>query len=175
MMNKFPSIPRFFRDIVITEKIDGTNAGITIADDLSYVTAQSRNRILTLDDDNFGFARWVKEHEEELKNLGPGTHFGEWYGAGIQRGYGLEQKRFALFNVHRWNYSNIPHCCQVVPILYEGSFDYHKIADVAMFLEHRGSQLVPNYMNPEGIVIYHKAAKQLFKYTFDGDGHKGAR
>ena len=25
----------------------------------------------------------------------------------------------------------------------------------------------------EAIIVYHHASKQLFKYTLDGDGHKG--
>ena len=58
----FPSIPRLFREIVITEKIDGTNACVHIAEDGVTVTAGSRNRWLTLEDDNYGFARWVAEH-----------------------------------------------------------------------------------------------------------------
>ena len=52
----------------------------------------------------FGFARWVETNRERLITLlGPGLHFGEWWGSGIQRGYGLTKgdKRFSLFNVER--------------------------------------------------------------------------
>ena len=60
---KFPKIPRFNRPIVITEKIDGTNAQVFVTFD-GLVIPGSRNRYLTLDNDNFGFAIWVAEHEE---------------------------------------------------------------------------------------------------------------
>ena len=91
----FPKIPRFDREVIITEKIDGTNASVHVTDD-GHVFAGSRNRWLTWDQDNFGFARWVKEHEDELRTgLGPGTHFGEWWGLGIQRGYDLHERRFS--------------------------------------------------------------------------------
>lgn len=74
----FPAIPRLKRQCVITEKIDGTNAQICILED-NRIIAGSRTRWITPEDDNFGFARWVKEHEDELRLLGPGSHFGEWW------------------------------------------------------------------------------------------------
>ena len=97
--------------------------------------------------DNHGFARWVSENAEELLKLGEGRHYGEWHGKGIQRGYGLEEKRFSLFNVTRWCLWNeesklisinpktkeekyqerLPKCCYLVPILYKGIFDTFKI------------------------------------------------
>ncbi|MCJ7726507.1 MAG: hypothetical protein MUP76_09000, partial [Acidimicrobiia bacterium] len=47
------------------------------------------SRWITPEVDNYGFARWVKDHEEELRTgLGAGLHFGEWWGQGIQRRYG---------------------------------------------------------------------------------------
>jgi hypothetical protein len=109
----WPKIARLNREIVITEKIDGTNAAISIVEmpsgvvqvDGSYyhVYAQSRNRILTPENDNFGFARWVRTHAATLvRALGPGLHFGEWWGVGIGRGYDLRELRFSLFNVAKW-------------------------------------------------------------------------
>ena len=62
---KFDKIPRLNREIIITEKIDGTNAGIYV-DEVGDVYAASRTRWITLESDNFGFARWVEEHEDEL-------------------------------------------------------------------------------------------------------------
>jgi hypothetical protein len=56
--------------MVITEKLDGTNAQIFIADD-GEVIAGSRNRWITPLNDNFGFARWVFENEDALRALGP--------------------------------------------------------------------------------------------------------
>ena len=76
----WPSISRLYRDILITEKIDGTNGIIYIADDLSAVIAGSRTRWLVNGDDNQGFGRWVAENQNKLRELlGPGTHHGEWW------------------------------------------------------------------------------------------------
>jgi hypothetical protein len=65
--------------------------------------AGSRSRWLTPEADNFGFAAWVKEHAVEFRALGPGRHFGEWWGRGINRGYGQLIRWFSLFNVSRWD------------------------------------------------------------------------
>src|SRR6185436_16764358 len=93
----FPKIARLSREIVVTEKIDGTNAQVYITDE-GEIFAGSRNKWLTAQDDNFGFAKWVEYNKEELLKLGPGQHFGEWWGAGIQRRYNLNTKKFSLFN-----------------------------------------------------------------------------
>ena len=101
----FPKISRLNREIVITEKLDGTNAAINIELYLGtyIVTAQSRNRIITPGSDNYGFARWVKQHEAALVALlGEGLHFGEWWGLGIGRNYDLSERRFSLFNTAKW-------------------------------------------------------------------------
>ena len=88
----------------ITEKLDGSNGAIHVRDG-QVVGVQSRKRLITVESDNFGFARWVHINAELLAEvLGDGTHYGEFYGSGIQRGYGLKngEKRFALFNAVRW-------------------------------------------------------------------------
>ncbi len=172
----FPKIPRFNRDVVITEKIDGTNACVVIAEDDGYggstdgliIAAQSRKRIITPEADNFGFAAWVKENEEDLKLLGPGYHYGEWYGKGIQRGYGLDHKRFALFNPDT---KNVPPCCEVVPVLTRTTANRlnAEIHTSLCMLRDAGSAAVPQFLNPEGIVIYHTAARQTFKVLLEGD------
>jgi hypothetical protein len=118
VMVEWGKISRLNREVCITEKIDGTNAAIGIQPVLNpsgrllevevdgswyTVYAQSRNRVLTPGNDNFGFAAWVQRHREALvRNLGIGLHFGEWWGVGIGRGYGLSERRFSLFNVAKW-------------------------------------------------------------------------
>lgn len=169
---KFPKIARLSREIVITEKIDGTNAQIYIGENGEFLTG-SRKRWITPDDDNFGFSRWAHEHKEELINgLGIGRHYGEWWGSGIQRGYGLPkgEKRFSLFNVSRWVDDSVrPKCCHVVPILYQGNFDTEWIKIELNGLTKRGSRAAPGFMNPEGIIIYHTAANIMFKKTIKND------
>lgn len=186
---KFNKIPRLNRDCVITEKIDGTNSQIFIDYKDKQITdnyvepivivgdfslwAGSRNRYLTIDNDNFGFANWVKANAEELIQLGPGLHFGEWWGQGIQRGYGLKEKRFSLFNVHKWA-DNHPVCCHCVPVLYEGTFDTDLINAEVKYLFSNGSHAAPGFMKPEGIIIFHTAGNNLFKVTCEKDEkHKG--
>lgn len=168
----FPSIARYSRDVIITEKIDGTNASIYIPEDDSPILFGSRTRWITPESDNFGFARWATENLEELKKLGPGHHFGEWWGSGIQRGYGLLKgdKRFSLFNVGRWNKDNVPSCVSVVPVIAEfKTFDEFDAEAIMQLLSETGSHASTGFMNPEGIVIYHTKARVMFKKTFEKD------
>lgn len=166
----FPKMPRLSREIVITEKIDGTNAQVFISDDLSVVRAASRTRWITPEQDNYGFAAWVRDNEDELRLLGPGRHFGEWWGAGIQRRYGLSEKRFSLFNSGRWSGEGRPSCCDVVPVLYRGDFDTTSIQSVIDSLEVNGSVAAPGFMDPEGIIVFHVAGNLGFKKTIRDDG-----
>lgn len=169
MFEGFPKIPRLNRDCVITEKLDGTNAQVYITDD-GDVFAGSRNRMLTIHDDNFGFANWVERNKQELLKLGPGRHFGEWWGRGIQRGYGLKEKRFSLFNTARWAYAtDRPECCHVVPMLYQGLFSTVSVRHTVTGLVNNGSQAAPGFMNPEGVIVWHEAARQMFKVTCEDD------
>ena len=166
---EFQKIPRLSRGIVVTEKIDGTNAQVAIDDD-GDMHFGSRNRWITPDDDNCGFARWAAENRGELSKLGAGRHYGEWWGAGIQRRYGLTEKRFSLFNTGRWaDASLLPACVHVVPILYQGDFSQEAITAALESLRTNGSVAAPGFMRPEGIVIYHAAARMLFKKTIEKD------
>jgi hypothetical protein len=175
---EFPKIARLNRQCIVTEKIDGTNACICIGEDGSFRTG-SRTRWITPEDDNFGFSRWAHEHREELMKLGPGTHYGEWWGSGIQRGYGLPkgEKRFSLFNTSRWSDDAVrPACCHVVPVLAVWSTLGPAVSDALETLRTKGSVAVPGFMRPEGIVVYHTASRQLFKVTLERDDEwKGKR
>jgi hypothetical protein len=183
----FDKIPRLKRSCVITEKIDGTNAQVHITDD-GLMLFGSRTRYITPQDDNFGFARWAEGNRDELMKLGPGRHFGEWWGSGIQRRYGLAEKRFSLFNVGRWKAGAeqhhdkctcgscpakqdavLPACVSLVPVLYEGPFSSDIVDETVAHLAEYGSKAAPGFMNPEGIVVYHAAARSLFKVTIEKD------
>ena len=181
---EFKKIPRLSRECVITEKIDGTNAVIYIGEDGEFLTG-SRTRWITPETDNHGFSRWANEHKEELLQLGIGLHYGEWWGSGIQRKYGLVngEKRFSLFNTGRWikdrtqqpleKQEYCPECCSIVPILYTGMFDTSLISGVLETLRITGSKASEGFMNPEGIVIYHMQARLYFKKTILKDeSHK---
>lgn len=165
----FTKIARLSREIVVTEKIDGTNGLIAIGEDGEFQVG-SRNQWITPEKDNAGFARWAYEHKDELMALGVGFHYGEWWGQGIQRGYGLKEKRFSLFNTSRWSDDTVrPACCHVVPVLYTGMFDTTKIEAVLEHLSYYGSIAAPGFMKPEGVVIYHTAGNLYFKKTIEGD------
>lgn len=190
----FPKIPRLSRDMVVTEKIDGTNACVAIfqvgqgnfmpsnemglpfvscsVGGIDYVMLTgSRNRWIDIHEDNHGFANWVADNRAELLGLGEGRHYGEWWGQGIQRGYGLDHKVFSLFNTSRWgvNGDARPHCCSIVPVLYEGPFDTSRVARELSFLAELGSQAAPGFMQPEGVVVFHKAGNLMFKKTIKND------
>ena len=170
----FPKLSRLVRECVVTEKIDGTNAQVCITPEGDMFVG-SRTRWITPEDDNAGFARWCSENKDELLKLGVGSHFGEWWGKGIQRTYGLRERRFSLFNVSRWSEDNTPSCCSVVPILYNGIFNTTNINRCLTDLRDSGSVASEGFMRPEGICVYHVAANKIFKQTLEGDGHKGIK
>lgn len=188
----FPKIPRLNREFTITEKIDGSCSQICITTleeegpdfeptDQTLIIGEngtpkyvmragSRNQWLSAAVDNFEFFSWVENNADELVGLGVGRHFGEWFGEKINRAYGLEERRLALFNVRRWDSEDRPSCCGVVPVLCTRGTDMSGYAEAALsYLRSFGSVAVPGFMHPEGIVIYHRAANQLFKVTLDKD------
>lgn len=204
----WPKTPRYYRDIVITEKIDGTNACAVIEEwpfgthvqgipDTAcalilgpnkmgnggmpaheyVVSAQSRTRFVKPESDTHGFARWVRDNAYNLvHDLEAGRHYGEWWGSGINRGYGLTkgEKRFSLFNTKKWGSAEFATPgLGVVPVLYEGDHTGSAIASALGGLMHDGSAAAPGYDNPEGVCIYHTASGQVFKVTLDGDEAKG--
>ncbi|MGN6325824.1 RNA ligase family protein [Pseudolysinimonas sp.] len=215
----WPKIARLNRDIVVTEKIDGTNAAVLIVpavevrDAVAVATAepgtliihdlerakkdsalialieghavfaQSRTRFITAtkQGDNMGFAGWVERNAGALvRILGAGRHFGEWWGSNIQRSYGRTggEKTFSLFNTTRWSESDIDMMAaaeglegqlDLVPELYSGPFDEGAIQDAIAGLRRHGSVAAPGFERPEGVVIYHVAARTSFKVTLEGD------
>ncbi len=165
----FQKIYRFWEQpIVVTEKIDGTNAQITITEDGEFLTG-SRNRLITPEDDNFGFSRWAWDNKEELMKLGPGTHYGEWWGKGIQHGYGLSHKVFSLFNTHRWSDDTLrPACCDVVPVVLTGympdylrMFPNHSVAPKVSLAALKYGVECPEV---EGLMIYFVNSKTYMKH-----------
>jgi hypothetical protein len=164
----FPKIARSSEGVVITEKIDGTNAQVSIDVD-GTIRVGSRNRWITPEKDNFGFARFIAEQDpDEVRKLGVGRHYGEWYGAGVQIGYGLSEKRFALFNTHLWRDGRKPRpsfAC-VVPILYEGEHNADVVEAAMIRLRDEGSVAVPGWREPEGVVVFNYATGTYKKVTF---------
>lgn len=170
----FQKIPRWSKEqhIVITEKIDGTNASIWINDDCTDLKCGSRTRWITPEDDNFGFATWAYKHRELLFSLGKGTHYGEWWGLGIQRCYNMHRRVFSLFNTLRWNTPEQTERLQsipdvgVVPVLYQGPFSEQAIDAALDALWKSGSSVSSGFQNPEGVVVYMPGSRTLYKKTF---------
>lgn len=171
----WPKIPRGTRGefITITEKLDGTNACIIIQENpldvgkFEITGVQSRKRMITPAEDNYGFANWVAANEADLTaKLDVGRHFGEWYGLGIQGNpHCKPSKRFALFNTNRWQdgRQERPAGVECVPILYEGEWSSTIVEEAmdALWLEagHQG-------YSPEGIVVWYAKSRRMEKHTF---------
>lgn len=170
----WPKTPRLFKPVVVTEKIDGTNACLIVNDE-GEVFAQSRKRLITKEQDNHGFARWAYDNASALaETLGIGHHFGEWWGHGINRGYGCEpgERYFSLFNVAKWGHlrnASPLDSLSVVPVLWYGEMDTSSVLAVAKELKAAGSYAKPGYGRPEGICLFHTASNSIFKVPFDKD------
>lgn len=90
-------------------KLHGTNAGIGF--DGENYWAQARERIISLTEDNAGFYVYAKKEEQHIKEILKKIKdetgydevivYGEWCGAGIQKGVGISQldKRLVVFDV----------------------------------------------------------------------------
>lgn len=92
-------------------KLHGTNSAIQWTPE-GDIVCQSRSNIITPENDNAGFARWVKENEAELKKFSFNSGFivyGEWCGPGIQKGVAISQipnRVFAIFALRPMNSNN---------------------------------------------------------------------
>lgn len=181
----FMKLSRLKRECIITEKIDGTNAQILFGPTGELLVGSRKREIFPEGTegkdkgcDNYAFAYWVYKNREALWDfLGAGRHYGEWAGSGIQSGYGLEQKKFFLFNTGRFGPGRqpIPRSLldvglDVVPTLTTGDFSTTLIDDTMADLAKNGSKLGPYpFAIPEGIVVYHTALRSYFKVTFKHD------
>ena len=84
-----------------TVKVHGTNAGLVRPVGGGDIVAQSRERELSIESDNAGFALWVEANKDSLQKLfdeiervtkptsGFVQVFGEWAGGNIQSGVGV--------------------------------------------------------------------------------------
>lgn len=168
---EWPKIGRLFREVLVTEKLDGTNAAVHVDDDCNIVAVQSRSKFITPGDDNYGFAAYVYNNVHNFAQLGPGVHHGEWAGKGIQKRYSqyATGKTFWLFNAKRWSLESLPEGIDVVPTLYEGTFYEGLIEESLKDLEVNGSVAYPD-AKAEGIVVYWPQSNQGFKVTLENDG-----
>lgn len=194
---KWPSIPRLSKEtMTVTEKIDGTNSAIRIRPfdetvdnseaigeiflgegPVYTVWVQSRNRFISpgKSTDNAGFAGWVNDNLDQLVTvLGPGDHYGEWWGSGVQRGYNQKDKHFSLFNARRW--LELLHTIEpyeglnlhTVPLLYTGQYDGAKVQELRQNLIDNGTTLTKNF-RAEGMVVELREIGAKYKVLCEND------
>ena len=98
-----------------TVKLHGTNAGVTLTRN-GDMYAQSRENVISITNDNAGFAFFVESNKEVFKGLFQTldirdadyiTIFGEWAGGNIQKGVAINglPKMFVIFAV-KLSYDN---------------------------------------------------------------------
>ena len=196
----FPSIERLENIYcVISEKVDGTNGLIEINEVFPVgepkeiqIRFGSRNRYITFNNDNADFANFFRHYEARFKDVAadiilkelevsgetltecqeqyPLRIYGEWFGSGIQRGYGLKDKffmPFSTFYAEKLIEYQVPNI--VKPnIMYTGKFN-KLTADMCMnTLAIHGSGIIKDYKRPEGIVIHFPKYNFRLKQTFEG-------
>jgi len=163
----WPKIPRaILGDVVVTEKIDGTNACVIVQDGV-IVGIQSRKRMLNVgkENDNYGFASYVVQNMDKFLELGEGKHFGEWAGLGIQKNpHNLDAKYFFLFNTRRWGEHHLPpEGIRVVKVLHQGEYTHDTIDRIMN--ELKDFSTLHEY-TAEGIVVYFPRLDAMEKHTF---------
>lgn len=97
--------------LVGTVKIHGTNGSVVVSRD-GTIYAQSKNRVLSIDSDNHGFAQFVSSYHplflnlpliydvfKETPDMSHIVIYGEWCGGNIQKGVGVTgmPKSFVVF------------------------------------------------------------------------------
>lgn len=85
-------------------KLHGTNAGVSVSrgvDGTLSIQGMKRSSFVDVENDNAGFASWLKDKREFFEYLPHGaTVFGEWAGPGIQKGDAVSlipRKTFFIF------------------------------------------------------------------------------
>jgi hypothetical protein len=106
--NEFPLPVLTFTGV---PKIHGTNSAACYDPATGEVWAQSRERIVTFESDNAGFAAFVEANQKKFAKILGGVKtypgellylYGEWFGPGIHRGVAvnsLTTKHFGLFSL----------------------------------------------------------------------------
>lgn len=109
-------------NLIGTVKIHGTNSSVGLDLKDNSLFCQSRNRVLSLDDDNYDFVKYVEDNKSEflkifneIKNkINPENYdsiiiYGEWAGKGIQNKVAVSEldRFFAPFSIRGINKDTI--------------------------------------------------------------------
>lgn len=119
-----------------TVKLHGTNASVVMQEDGS-IHFQSRNSIITPENDHFGFATWAQNIDwasDFFNQLPPGERilYGEWCGQGIQRNVAISQlkKMFVIFKI---KVNGVWFNINEYPIFYWCAVDVYNIVNFQTF------------------------------------------
>jgi hypothetical protein len=87
-------------------KLHGTNAAVGF-DENGEMFFQSRNQLISPEQDNAGFARWASANQNVFPKLKSAVIYGEWCGQGVMGGTGISQLPkmfipFAILSGDRW-------------------------------------------------------------------------
>lgn len=164
----FPKIPRLQKvNVVITEKLDGTNAVIWLSPDKSEMKVGSRNRWVgdSKLEDNSGFYQFCQENKEYLMRLHPGFNYGEFMGPKIQGNrYELEKKELYLFDTRRAGEFEDTNTIKVVPHLMTTPLD--DLPEHLSKYNNMKSTLNPK-ANAEGVMLYFTELNKYIKVIYD--------
>lgn len=144
-----------------TVKLHGTNAGVTW-NAIDGIYAQSREQVITVENDNAGFARFVQENHDSFRdlflrivadnNVLPNWYvsiFGEWAGKGIMKKMAINNvdKSFYIFGVKITNPNDIEDHKWVPFEVYQDPL--HRIYNITNFTTY-GVDV--DFANPEASV-----------------------
>jgi hypothetical protein len=144
-----------------TCKLHGSNAGIVLKEN-GQIIPQSRNRVLSVGDDNFGFAAFVEKNRELLEVLlnelcmeeFDYTLYGEWCGGNIQPKVALEKldKHFVIFTVYshhdQWMFPSYTLDVNGYKV------DYARLNAAGIYFIHQipSHEIVVDFNRPEDVV-----------------------
>ena len=165
-MHQFKRLRRsaLFRDVTISEKIDGTNAQV-------FVVAEDRGRRQP----GRGLGGSLRKRTTSVSRRGSPIMLtscassaqdvisAEWYGRGIQRRYGLQDRRFALFNSCTDGPRSARRAAAIVPVLTTRTMGADVVSECLETLRSGGSLARSGFHAPGGIVIYHHASGGMFR------------
>lgn len=172
-------------EIVITEKIDASNASFTL--DNGVVKVFSRN--LELDETNNlnGFYQWVQENINPKELVKEFIYFGEWLGNPHKVRYEGHEKSFFLFDVYDKQLEKyIPFHHVVweakrmklnrVPVLYDGSFISFEHLESHVGKTELGG-MIGTQSTGEGIVVKNYSKQGFAKMVTEAfrEVHRGAK
>lgn len=145
-------------------KLHGTNAAVQIHPD-GKVFAQSRTSIITPENDNAGFAKWVDNNTAFFKKMVKDeivTVFGEWCGESIQQGTAINnigKKILAVFAIQCGNSDNTSRYYAEPKTIADLLIDHTSLPNLDLYvLPWYGEEIVLDFADTEQL---RKAAENL--------------